>query len=343
MFDSLIKLVLKEDYKGITQFINNYKNIDLNEYLKALHILIWMLENNIIDDHMTFMTLYIFLKYRLDILDVKNIELYVNSTVKYKLTYTLLRAYYEMNIMERKIGLLISKIKLSKGSIGKKYKNENITIKKLRNLTICDIFPLISLFNDRKFIENLILPDTYFNFINSNTNFNNHHENKKHWQLSNSDEMCNRLRILVKEFGLNFLYFMQVPIITGDDYDSMRYKDRVKYYKKCISQLTNGFTSILKYIKNYKKLITIVDNLEYHFNTHYRYCDTDGDCKSEYFIDTVISDNLSNECDDNDASDISINEAVYNVFMVNERYSFATSNQDKNNVPESIDDKDTDS
>ena len=136
--------------------------------------------------------------------------LYLKSTVKCKRTYMLLRSYYEVNLMERKLQSFISKVKNSRGSVGKKYKDSNISIKKLDNLVFNKFVPLFSSLNERRFAESLILPDIYFNYVASGRNDNcsveyNANISKTHWEASNSDETCNILLLLTETFGLNFL------------------------------------------------------------------------------------------------------------------------------------------
>ncbi len=192
------------------------------------HVLIWMYEQSIITDHVLFMVMYILFKYKLEINNIANIKLYLKSIAKCKRTYMLLRSYYEVNLLERKLQSFISKVKNSGGSIGKKYKDSNISIKKLDNLVFNKFAPVFNSLNERRFAESLILPDVYFNHIVRSNNCchnwsaeYNANISKMHWKASNSDEICNRLLVLTKTFGLNFLHFMQIPIISMSEYDFM--------------------------------------------------------------------------------------------------------------------------
>lgn len=322
MFDSLIKLVLNEDYKGMILLVNgkqnflcNYSTYDINEYLNMFHVLIWMHEQHIITDHVLFMVMFILFKYKLEINNIANIKLYLKSIAKCKRTYMLLRSYYEVNLLEKKLQSFISKVKNSKGSIGKKYKDSNISIKKLDNLVFNKFVPVFSSFNGRRFAESLILPDVYFNQVARNNCYHNWRDNanisKMHWEASNSDEICNRLLVLTKTFGLNFLYFMQIPIISKSEYNFMTYLEKVKYYKKCISKLTSGFVNVSKCIENYNKMISIVDDVEYYFNSHYGHNSNENQFYSELFIDS----NMSNELENYDADEET--ESIINSYLKN--------------------------
>ena len=67
------------------------------------------------------------------------------------------------------------------------------------------------------------------------------------YELNTKIEICNRLRLLVEYFGINYLKKINIKIINIDDFNNLTYDDASYYYTDCTDTVKYHLTRCLEY------------------------------------------------------------------------------------------------
>ena len=122
---------------------------------------------------------------------------------------------------------------------------------------------------------------------------------QKTWEHNQGIEIKDRLRSIVRLFGLNTLHKCNIKIISSECFDSLRYKKKVKYYEVCVNRLLKYLCTIKSSFLKYKTMKNAMDNIGgYYFD----YVDDLSEDESTNCI--YIQD--EDELDDKDSINISL-------------------------------------
>lgn len=78
---------------------------------------------------------------------------------------------------------------------------------------------------------------------------------------NNETEIHNRLRLIVKTFGIKFLIFLNVDLIDYSTYQDMSYRQKVGYYTKTLMRLNNGIQKIILFYDQFIEVNKKFDEL----------------------------------------------------------------------------------
>lgn len=217
--DTIIKCLIKRDYKSIESVLNNF---DPNECISILHVFFYMHINNYIDDDQGFIIFYLIIeKYKyVSIIDV----LYLNESkrlnrIDNKL-FDFLKIKKDRLCINDGINEVVNKLKNSTG------------VKKFNDLNINNFYDTVN----GEFIR-LILSFTDITFVEYTPTTA---ANRQQWIYIQENEMINRLLNLMNIFGEELVTFMNIPIININTFNNLSFDDKVLYYKKCVFNLMNS-------------------------------------------------------------------------------------------------------
>jgi len=245
--DKLILFMVQKNSKEVINFIE--KNNKIIDYKAIINLFVTMALNNHIDDRLLFMFIcYIFSKILND--DV-NLPLLLEITEHYNKvpnnlqSIDLLRAY---NLKFRLHNILNGGFKLIKminGSIKRKLKNIN---------NINDMYKLLV-----GFLNNYIgsFVDKQFAIVTNQTN--KEILPTRITEEIHTQEIIDRLQIIVKQFGLKFLSISRIQILDQDEFNNLDYLNKITYYTNCITGIHNIIGS---YIERYNEYIIITNKLD---------------------------------------------------------------------------------
>ena len=228
--ESLIKLLIKQDYDNFEKILCSSKELEKNNILKLFYFFIKMFHLKIFDDKSMFVATFLFFKYKIDFLDIdtpKDILEKIKNDKFYKLTYELLDYYSSLNSTKEYLFTFINTIRISDCTV-KKLIKEDITTEELYKIILREVKPTIISFSESRFVESLKLHDSIFRIKNID---------KRLWENTHAIEMHNRLAQVVIFLGIDLLSLMNIKLITNIQFSEFNYDEKVDYYKWCLNSI----------------------------------------------------------------------------------------------------------
>ena len=255
--EEIIESILNKELDKIELFI---KLVDNNNKIKLFYLVINEMINGKIDDIYLSNVLYQFCKNGLQVDKIKDIPIIISMIKKKKCmnSYRILMLCLKKLIYEKRIMGVIDTFKKSKAVKQKVKKIE--TPEEVMRLINKYLLLLAGSFDDKKYISTLkhsrMIERVTHGKITQNV-----------WEKNQTVELKNRLRSLVKIFGLFALSNCNVKIITEEYFYEISFRKRVKYYELCINKLIGYLCSIKGAYEKYKTMKNIMDNFGgYYFD-----------------------------------------------------------------------------
>lgn len=239
--DKFIKAIISHSFIDADAIITSDK-IKKSEYDKLYTYFMYFYIKGQLDDlTMYYITFIFFQNHKL--LKIKNLHNY-NDIISWHvlrcktlaLTHELLRIYMDINITKRRIkssiNLLKDNSKNLKKMIGKHKKDD-----KVNHIITRALIEYPSHYNDRIMQNSIMMANTDKALI---------------WV--HEEEIGNRLKLLVKYYGINLLQILGVNIINESYFSMLSFDEKVTYYKDCLGIILNTGKAIQELYNTQKKI-----------------------------------------------------------------------------------------
>lgn len=301
--EKVAKAIIKKDYDSIK---NNIQSLDYSDIIKILYLVSNLIIKSLLDDKDSFLCLkYIFKYTSLNMMSFNKAKslLDIIDKEKFHFTFKIMIFKYNYDLFEQKFQETLRLFIDSQGHI-KKLFTEKMSFDEFKDVILDVMQPLIKSFDERKFINSLKMTSIIIK---------NEDVSEQIWKLINTNEMVDRLCLLVKRFGLNTLMSWKVKCITIQEFISFDFDDQVKYFSKCCRKINNRLNEFKSDILIYSNMRSVLNDMLDKDYEDLEKSDTedsstdelsDSDCvDNNLFSETDLDMSADDETEDSDATD----------------------------------------
>ena len=131
---------------------------------------------------------------------------------------------------------------------------------------------MVKCFDDRRFINFVRRPKLYETV------------SSEEWRWQHENELKNRMKQMVEQFGIQFLKLCQVPIVCHLEYQHFSFQEKIRYFSKCCIQLRVELNNLTNLMMKRTILHVEISTLEECYNF-----DPPSDLDSEDSSDFIIN------------------------------------------------------
>lgn len=256
--EEIVNSILNKDLDKIEIYI---KLVDHNEKVKLFYLLLNEIVDEKINDNYSSAILYQFCKNGLKVNEIDDIIIIITMIRKKKFldSYRVLMVTFKQLIYKKKIMNVTNVFRSSTKNIRKKIEGIDSPEEVIRLINKY-LLLLANSFDDAKYIATLKHSGMIERITHGKIT-------QDMWERSQTIELKNRLKSLIKIFGLFALSNCNIKIITEDYFDNMRFKKRIKYYELCVNKLIKYLCTIKCAYGKYKMMKNAMDNIGgYYFD-----------------------------------------------------------------------------